>query len=43
MEKYMKSFGAVPSKVDIRDYVANVNAAVEFPEEFELEMCAVKN
>lgn len=40
---YMQSFGALPSKVDIRDYVAQVTAEVDYPEEFELKMCSVKN
>lgn len=41
---YMQRFGALPSKVDIRDYVASVTTAnEEFPESFELEMCDVKN
>ena len=40
---YMQSFGALPSKVDIRDYVASVTGDVEYPEEFELKMCSVKN
>ena len=41
---YMQRFGAVPSKVDIRNYVASVSATdEEFPESFELDMCAVKN
>lgn len=41
---YMQRFGAVPSKVDIRNYVASVTATdEEFPESFELDMCAVKN
>ena len=40
---YKEVFGAIPNKVDIRDYVASVSASVILPEEFELEMCPVKN
>lgn len=40
---YTQSFGAIPSKIDIRDYVASVSVDIDLPEEFELEMCAVKN
>lgn len=40
---YMQSFGAIPSKIDIRDYVASVSIDIDLPEEFELELCAVKN
>ena len=40
---YMQTFGAIPSKYDIRDYVANLTTPVDLPEEFELEVCAVKN
>jgi hypothetical protein len=43
MEKFVQSFGAIPSKKDIRDYVAHVSAPVDLPKEFELELCAVKN
>lgn len=40
---YTQTFGAIPSKVDIRDYIASVSEPIELPDEFELEMCEVKN
>ena len=40
---YLQQFGALPSKYDIRDYVACVSAPVEYPEEFALDMCEAKN
>jgi C1A family cysteine protease len=41
---YIESFGAIPSKTDVRDYKAVCVAATEdFPEEFKLQMPSVKN
>ena len=46
MEKnYIEAFGAIESKIDVRDYQVACAAApnVELPEVFELNMRAVKN
>lgn len=46
MEKnYIEAFGAIESKIDVRDYQVTCAAApnVELPEVFELNMRAVKN
>ena len=42
--EYFKSFGAHESPIDVRDYKIKAPAmAVEYPEEFELDMCGIKN
>lgn len=44
-KKYIEAFGAIESKIDVRDYQVACAAApnVELPEAFELNMRAVKN
>lgn len=44
-KKYIEAFGAIESKIDVRDYQVACAAApnVELPEVFELNMRAVKN
>ena len=45
-EKFIMAFGALPEKLDIRDYkLKKLSKATvaQFPETFELKMCAVKN
>ena len=46
MEQYIEKFGAITSPYDIRDFVAKAPRKTtedDFPEEFELKMCKVKN
>jgi hypothetical protein len=44
-KNYIEAFGAIESKIDVRDYQVACAAApnVELPEVFELNMRAVKN